>query len=536
MVKEKRARYLKVLDNYNFTEEQRKAVDSLFSQSFKIINSFEMITSEDDISITIIIFDKIKIYFNKKIKTILVESLELKTSSTRYIPFFNKHTWDTMYHELRTSITQKINVNKLIKKERSEELDFLSDEQSNFIAKYISNIVKMRAMKYVKVMRGIIFKTMIDKEAFKMSCKFTGRDSSLLYYNYVVSNIEEIRKLEKITPSIIAMWLAWKNSEIHLSDKFCCFYAYNIVKEVQDLLIVSFSKKYWKLFCKMSITCAYSFAKKVFPQGNTNEDSNSFMWNRTFLNTMIESKSIPRPHVFKHLLLNYTDYLFPEDKLSVFLRAVFIESNKRRRGLKLFWNNEVSLVKDWVSAINYVDYTEAQYKSPWSWWMRKQEEWHEAIRLNPKLRVGFTEWDTLVTEFKHESYIIKPLNNSHLLYDEGKIMHHCVGGYSNQCVLGRSRIFSIQDNCGKRLATLEIRLRGGAGSYAHGDIDKSNNFYYDIAQCRGPYNQNVSEEITSISKLIASLYTKEYKKINKEKEPVLSSLNNPFEDDDFMDG
>ena len=42
-----------------------------------------------------------------------------------------------------------------------------------------------------------------------------------------------------------------------------------------------------------------------------------------------------------------------------------------------------------------------------------------------------------------------------MLSKEGLALHHCVGGYVNQCANGYSRIFSIQKD-GEQVSTLEL--------------------------------------------------------------------------------
>lgn len=67
------------------------------------------------------------------------------------------------------------------------------------------------------------------------------------------------------------------------------------------------------------------------------------------------------------------------------------------------------------------------------------------------------------------------LNSSKELHEEGRVLKHCVGGYSNRCVVGNSAIVSLKKN-GKRLITIELN-----------PVDKS------IIQARGKRNRNPDE-------------------------------------------
>jgi len=71
------------------------------------------------------------------------------------------------------------------------------------------------------------------------------------------------------------------------------------------------------------------------------------------------------------------------------------------------------------------------------------------------------------------------------LLEEGAAMRHCVGSYAKSCAKGISRIFSLRDEQGNRLATLDIRRRGEAGPNG-GPL-----WFAD--QLRGPLNATISD-------------------------------------------
>jgi hypothetical protein len=52
------------------------------------------------------------------------------------------------------------------------------------------------------------------------------------------------------------------------------------------------------------------------------------------------------------------------------------------------------------------------------------------------------------------------LNDSDALWEEGKMMGHCVGGFDERCYHNYSRIYSILRD-GERAATLELRYDNG---------------------------------------------------------------------------
>ena len=70
-------------------------------------------------------------------------------------------------------------------------------------------------------------------------------------------------------------------------------------------------------------------------------------------------------------------------------------------------------------------------------------------------------------------------------------MEHCVIGYGARCAQGRSRIFSIADAKGEKLATTEIR------PHAH---------TWTPVQTRGKRNHPVNEHIQELAQRVALHY------------------------------
>lgn len=56
-----------------------------------------------------------------------------------------------------------------------------------------------------------------------------------------------------------------------------------------------------------------------------------------------------------------------------------------------------------------------------------------------------------------DGYKVKHLNNGAKLMEEGKEMHHCVGGYADAIIDGRSLIFSIKNGDPQKRLTVEVK-------------------------------------------------------------------------------
>lgn len=81
---------------------------------------------------------------------------------------------------------------------------------------------------------------------------------------------------------------------------------------------------------------------------------------------------------------------------------------------------------------------------------------------------------------RHAGYEFVALDTAAALTAEGRIMGHCVGDYAERAAIGYSRIFSIRA-AGERVATLEIRYRGGEA--------------IGIEQISGPRNRTPPDDV-----------------------------------------
>ena len=92
----------------------------------------------------------------------------------------------------------------------------------------------------------------------------------------------------------------------------------------------------------------------------------------------------------------------------------------------------------------------------WDAMIRAQHEWHrQQVLATP---VKDVKWQALLPEYTTKIASARELTTSEELFAEGQEMNHCVGGYSPQCISGRSRIFSIVRADGKRRSTLQASL------------------------------------------------------------------------------
>lgn len=86
---------------------------------------------------------------------------------------------------------------------------------------------------------------------------------------------------------------------------------------------------------------------------------------------------------------------------------------------------------------------------------------------------GNMVWSARVPLFEHEHISFHALTSSQMLDEEGDVMQHCVGGYTNTCLKGDVLIYSVRDK-GKRLGTLELYHNAANNWYAVQFMGKRN--------------------------------------------------------------
>lgn len=127
----------------------------------------------------------------------------------------------------------------------------------------------------------------------------------------------------------------------------------------------------------------------------------------------------------------------------------------------------------------------------WTWEKAKQESdlWHDAIATaeidGPGLDVE-ADYGFWPDEIEIEEFTFVALKSGRQLKLEGKRMHHCVGSYIRDVMLGFSRIYSVRTEA-KRIATVEFKDG-------------------KLAQAKGPCNRPVSYAVQkAIGKFMAEI-------------------------------
>ena len=95
-----------------------------------------------------------------------------------------------------------------------------------------------------------------------------------------------------------------------------------------------------------------------------------------------------------------------------------------------------------------------------------------------------------MNEVQYKEFKAVSLKNSDELWAEGDYLEHCVGTYADRCFANESRIFSVQNEEGTSLATLELTHHRGR---------------WAVAQLRGRRNASVAN--TVVKQLVQKVVT-----------------------------
>jgi hypothetical protein len=92
----------------------------------------------------------------------------------------------------------------------------------------------------------------------------------------------------------------------------------------------------------------------------------------------------------------------------------------------------------------------------WTGLKALSDSWHE-WSITSRQSTTFYSWAPLIGDRDLDDTKVTELTDSDALADEGRTMHHCVGGYDWACARGEVRIFHIAPNDGQP-STLELRF------------------------------------------------------------------------------
>jgi len=468
----------------------------------------------------------------------------------RFYNFFNQPNWvhvirglveDVLTSKIKEHVKDENIAKKFIDRKSISEQDRKKIAKTRAILHKTATLRKFNLNIHLKILSSKIRK-LIDPEVMKIAFKIKGPYYSSLDLSLIGGNLNDIRQIMQSNPAIVALWLAYKQIFLFRETFFqeyrtfplvlnnVTYRSESIIQDVKQIHNIFNIKKYWKYLCKMSLSAIRPICLRKYP----------IELKIDLLSELADTQEIPRPKIVNQLAHVYSDYgplriYLNETSRIGFLRQL-IRAGRDSKNLNKFYESQSSLVFDWIR-FERPQLDRNQADAPWSWYMQKQEEWHEQRRRMNVLaplrrwgqidivgggyyqgnredrenltRVWTNKWESLVDKLDVDEYSVISLTTTDDLEKEGSILDHCVGSYNRYCEMGNSRIFSILKG-DKHVSTLEIKKIYG-GDNAKVPVQ------WRISQIRGYKNDTVTEKEQEVARKVLEAYTKKEREIFKEK-------------------
>lgn len=435
----------------------------------------------------------------------------------------------------------------------------------------------------------------LDQDVLNIVRKTNYYSSNAFYYNIISHNLNDAKTIFNTDAGLISFWVTAFMS-FRIETNSYSTYLKNVLgycnesrmnfRDADDFLELDFSvfsienfklllackdiysKEMWKFMCRMSPYHAKTVANNIFVKYGLHNNGIEI------LKALVKVKEQPTYTLLKNITAQTHSHLFQmssnrfsarlqgieerqeyRDKCVLpILRAAFKESHNKN---SKFYTEEVYNVLDWAR-IEKPEFDRNQRNAKWSWFLEQSRIWHEQEVIRRRIeyeqrmlnaeenerkrlkRKMETTWETLIPEITIDGYSVTALTSLLDTYQEGQTMKNCVGteSYAQSCVDGKTQLYSIKNNNGVNVATLQLKK----------EIDyidkKSGSFYWDIpsqkpefgtektikwvvSQIYGPCNRMVSSDVDKAAKKLANKYTVLEKESNKKESrhtPELAKL------------
>lgn len=352
---------------------------------------------------------------------------------------------------------------------------------------------------------------MLDQEALDLTFDYFEHFAPH-YYNQAVKFKDVLKSMKETTPSLALLWL-WARL-----DKVGKTVAVHTRKRAWDEMVeastdaAALTQDLRKLIGKTVLTKAFWRWLARMPIERMRHIVNTFERHGVYGNVFRTLEALSRVDDGNkaYLTAEFVEMVLTCTQAGVVLRRR--EAHKREGGfaaIRAAWRyaskakelNYYQLRNDLAGVLRWIDTAAPeldnnQRTANWSWFLEQFHNYQLEIEFGRRQN---NTWESLLdtTEVKvgKQKFTFVPLTSSRDLFQEGRVMHHCVASYDTRCLNERrpSRIFSVRDEQGARVATVEI-VR---------DRDQ-----WQASQMRGHCNACVSNAVSKASQEIAKLYTK----------------------------
>lgn len=334
-----------------------------------------------------------------------------------------------------------------------------------------------------------------DKEVWGLAIRVGGVSPLLDDYNDIADNLEAVRARVQETPNLAPL-LRCKDSRYRAETPLRAD-PQALSRERDRLIEAGCTPAGWRWLSKQARQWVYELHVLC-----STEESVAIM------NLMAEHQVGRLPVRFIRMA-HLRAWAHPTYYWDSQLRGKRLSNEARKQSIGLFLKLAVHAVRSRkitagtardraTEILDFVaDGNPIQKGATWQSLLRRQAEWH---RAQHQARIAAMKahrdtlpayaWTPIVTEVQYKEFKAVSLKNSDELWAEGDYLEHCVGTYADRCFANESRIFSVRNEEGTSLATLELTHHRGR---------------WTVAQLRGRRNASIAN--TVVKQLVQKVVT-----------------------------
>ncbi|MDK2126474.1 PcfJ domain-containing protein [Parachitinimonas caeni] len=121
-------------------------------------------------------------------------------------------------------------------------------------------------------------------------------------------------------------------------------------------------------------------------------------------------------------------------------------------------SNSFLEVVDWL-CFEGLEQGQPAKQASWGSLRRRSAAWHER-QTRQRTEIQNLQWVSPLGETCQRDFLFRPLTSSAALWEEGDLLHHCVGNFDEACFEGRYLVFAVEGPAGSRSTLGLVKQQG----------------------------------------------------------------------------
>lgn len=312
------------------------------------------------------------------------------------------------------------------------------------------------------------FHALLPPDVLKYALVLRGPGATALDATIIWQNLEEVRAVYQVAPSLLPIWLRWTKEKLIRSTRVSYykhkklqiktwaridssrFQSNGVLETIKNVFEAPQIEGERLLPRAWRFMCGQTYVWGVPPARS------SFLTIRAAIRwfNLISSLPIkPKYSVYKFLYsladswhwLTRIDIRFEEkfaDNVALITAFVKMANRLKVKQLNEDLYRQFQHVLDWwFSVLPSLDAN--QRRASWDWFVRAQKHWHETREVREMTELQQYQWESKLQFYQEDGWAAFALTDALALYQEAVLMHHCVDEYAGNCYYGYSRIFHL---------------------------------------------------------------------------------------------